>query len=288
MAGMTESGFVDFNHGRIYYEVDGEGPALSLIHAGVANLRQWDGQVPAFAERFRVIRYDCRTFGRTTSENVEVSNRADLAAVLDHVGVTQTAVLGLSRGGSIAVDFTLDYPERVTALIPVAAGLGGFQTPPTPDEQALWDEYDHRYEAGDWDWIVDTETAFWVDGPRQSPDRVPAAIRDRVHEWIAQGYRDHAKEEPTAEALEPPAVNRLGEIKAPTLVMVGDLDEGGTIEACRKLATDIPGARFELFEGVAHMVNLEQPERFTRLVLDFLADAGVAQPAPATQAAASA
>jgi len=129
---MTESGFVDFNHGRIYYEADGEGPALTLIHAGVANLRQWDEQVPAFAERFRVIRYDTRTFGRTTSENVEISNRADLAAVLDHLGVTQTAVLGLSRGGSIAVDFTLDYPDRVTALIAVSAGLGGFQSPPTP------------------------------------------------------------------------------------------------------------------------------------------------------------
>ncbi|TME30084.1 MAG: alpha/beta fold hydrolase [Chloroflexi bacterium] len=255
MPPMTESGFVEFNHGRIYYEVDGEGPALTLVHAGVANLRQWDEQVPAFAERFRVIRYDCRTFGRTTSENVEISNRGDLAAVLDHVGVQQTAVIGVSRGGSIAVDFTL-----------------------------LWDEYDRRYEAGDWDWIVDTETAFWVDGPRQPPDRVPAAIRDRVHDWIAQGYRDHAQEDPTSQPLEPPAVNRLREIRVPTLVMVGDLDEGGTIEACRKLATDIPGARFELFEGVAHMVNLEQPERFTRLVLDFLTDAGV-NAAPATAAA---
>jgi len=278
---MTESGFVEFNHGRIYYEVDGEGPALTLVHAGVANLRQWDEQVPAFAERFRLIRYDCRTFGRTTSENVEISNRGDLAAVLDHVGVQQTAVIGVSRGGSIAVDFTLENPDRVNALIPVAAGLSGFHTPPTPDEQALWDEYDRRYEAGDWDWIVDTETAFWVDGPRQPPDRVPAAIRDRVHDWIAQGYRDHAQEDPTSQPLEPPAVNRLREIRVPTLVMVGDLDEGGTIEACRKLATDIPGARFELFERVAHMVNLEQPERFTRLVLDFLTDAGVNAPATA-------
>ncbi len=286
MARMTESGFVEFNHGRIYYEVDGDGPALTLIHAGVANLRQWDEQLPALADRFQVIRYDTRTFGRTTSENVEISNRADLAAVLDHLGVRQTAVLGLSRGGSIAVDFTLDYPDRVTALIAVAAGLGGFQSPPTPDELTLWDEYDRRYEAGDWDWIVDTETAFWVDGPRQPADRVPAAIRDRVHEWIADGYRDHAKEEPTSQPLEPPAVNRLAEIKVPTLVMVGDLDEGGTIEACRKLATDIPGARFELFEGVAHMVNLEQPERFTRLLLDFLTDAGIA--APAVRAAARA
>src|SRR5207247_4716623 len=91
-------------------------------------------------------------------------------------------------------------------------------------------------------------------------------------------YRNHANEELTATPLDPPAAGRLAEIRVPTLVMVGDLDEGGTIEACRKLATDIPEARLEVFEGVAHMINLEQPERFTRLVLDFLTDAGIAAP----------
>jgi 3-oxoadipate enol-lactonase len=272
---MTETGFCEVNGGRIYYETDGDGPALTLIHAGVANLRQWDQQVPIFAEPYRVIRYDTRNFGHTTSDNVTFSNRADLAALLDHLGVDRTAVLGLSRGGSIAVDFTLEYPARVTALIAVAAGLGGFETKTPPDEEALWEEYDKRYEARDWDWIVDTETAFWVDGPRQPRDRVPAATRQQVHDWIAQGYRNHANEELTATPLEPPAVGRLGDIRVPTLVMVGDLDEGSTVEACRRLATDIPNARLEVFEGVAHMVNLEQPERFTRLVLDFLAEAGI-------------
>lgn len=268
---MTRTGFCDINGGRIYYELDGHGPALTLIHAGVANLRQWDEQVPILAADHRVLRYDTRNFGHTTSDNVTFSNREDLAALLDHVGIQRTALLGLSRGGSIAVDFTLAHPERVTALIAVAAGVSGFDSPSPPDEQALWDEYDRRYEARDWSWIVETETAFWVDGPRQPADRVPAAIRQRVHDWIADGYRDHELEELTAVPLDPPAAGRLGDISAPTLVMVGDLDEGGTIAACRKLATDIPNARLELFEGVAHMVNLEQPERFTRLVREFLA-----------------
>jgi 3-oxoadipate enol-lactonase len=270
---MTDSGFCAVNGGRIYYEVDGSGPALTLIHAGVANLRQWDEQVPVLASDYRVIRYDTRNFGHTTSDNVTFSNREDLAALLDHLGVQQTAVLGTSRGGAIAVDFTIEHPDRVTALIAVAAGVGGYETPVPPDEEALWEEYERRYEAKDWDWIVDTETAFWVDGPRQPRDRVPSAIRQRVHDWIAEAYRDHAAEELTAVPLEPPAAGRLGEIAVPTLVMVGDLDEGATIEACRKLATDIPNARLEVFEGVAHMVNLEQPERFNQLLRDFLAEA---------------
>jgi 3-oxoadipate enol-lactonase len=270
---MTDSGFCAVNGGRIYYEVDGSGPALTLIHAGVANLRQWDEQVPVLASDYRVIRYDTRNFGHTTSDNVTFSNREDLAALLDHLGVQQTAVLGTSRGGAIAVDFTIEHPDRVTALIAVAAGVGGYETPVPPDEEALWEEYERRYEAKDWDWIVDTETAFWVDGPRQPRDRVPSAIRQRVHDWIAEAYRDHAAEELTAVPLEPPAAGRLGEIAVPALVMVGDLDEGATIEPGRKLATDIPNARLEVFEGVAHMVNLEQPERFNQLLRDFLAEA---------------
>lgn len=273
---MTRTGFCEFNGGRIYYELDGQGTPLTLIHAGVANLRQWDEQVPTLAADHRVLRYDTRNFGHTTSENVTFSNRDDLAALLDHVGIERTALLGLSRGGSIAVDFALEHPDRVTALIAVAAGVSGFEAPPPPDEQALWEEYDRRYEARDWPWIVETETAFWVDGPRQAADRVPAAVRQRVHDWIADGYRDHELEELIAVPLDPPAAGRLGEIAVPALVIVGDLDEGATIAACRKLANDIPSARLEVFEGVAHMVNLEQPERFTRLVREFLADAAAA------------
>ncbi len=272
---MSESGFCEVDGGRVYYEMEGSGPALALIHAGVANLRQWDEQVPAFAERYRVIRYDSRTFGKTTTDNVEVSNRGDLAALLDHLQVERAAILGLSRGGQIAVDFTLDYPKRATALIAVAAGISGFDAPTTPEEQALWDEYERRYEAGDWEWVVDTETAAWVDGPGQPPDRVPAEIRKRVHDWIADGYKDHANEELTSKPLDPPAVTRLGEIGVPTLIMVGDLDTVGTVAACHKLADEIPGARLEVFRGVAHMVNLEQPARFTELVLEFLDGAGL-------------
>jgi len=269
---MSESGFCDVDGGQLYYEVEGSGPPVTLIHAGIANLRQWDPQVPAFARTHRVIRYDTRNFGRTTSDNVTFSNRADLATLLDHLGVASTAIVGNSRGGTIAVDFALENPERVTALVPVGAGISGLQSTPSPAEQEMWEEYDRRYEARDWSWIVETETSFWVDGPGQGPDRVAPEVRRQVHDWIAQGYLDHEGEELVSEPLKPPAFGRLGEIRVPTLVIMGDLDERATLDACRRLATDIPDARLEVFESVAHLVNLEQPDRFTRLVTDFLAE----------------
>jgi hypothetical protein len=81
-----QTGNVEVPGGRLYYEAEGEGPPLTLIHAGVAHLRMWDAQVEAWRDRFRVIRYDTRGFGRTITEDVPYSNRADLAAVLDSQG----------------------------------------------------------------------------------------------------------------------------------------------------------------------------------------------------------
>ena len=122
-------------------------------------------------------------------------------------------------------------------------------------------------------WLAAFETRCWVDGPGQPPDRVDPAIRERVHDWILTTYQQE-KNEGKPQRLSPPANDRLDELQLPTLVMVGDLDERTTQLACRHLADAVPGARLEEFHDAAHMLNLEQPEKFTRLVLDFLGAAG--------------
>jgi pimeloyl-ACP methyl ester carboxylesterase len=274
-AGMTDSGFVETNGARIYYEADGSGHPLVLVHAGIANLRMWDEQVPIFARHYRVIRYDTRGWGRTETEQVEFSNRADLAAVLDHLGEQSAFLLGLSRGGSIVLDFALDYPERTDALIVAAGGVGGFETEESPEEEAIWQEAERHEQAHDWAWLADFETRFWVDGASQPAGRADPAIRARVHDWILTTY-EAEKNEGKPQRMDPPAAGRLADLRAPTLVMVGDLDERSTQLSCRHLAEAVPGARLELFRGAAHMLNLEQPEHFNRLVLDFLASVDVA------------
>ena len=95
-------------------------------------------------------------------------------------------------------------------------------------------------------------------------------IRARVRGWILSNY-EAEKEPGEPQPLRPPAVGRLSEVKAPVLVIVGTLDEPETVDSCRHLAANVPGARLELFEGAAHMLNLEQPERFTRLLREFFA-----------------
>ncbi len=270
---MEKNGFIPVNGGQLYYEETGDGPPFVMLHAGVANLRQWDPHVPVFAEHYRVIRYDSRGYGRSESEHVEFSNHGDLEHVLDHLGVPGTHLLGTSRSASIALNFTVTHPERVTSLIEVAGG--GVGEPSLSEAEmaagdAMEKASEEALEAKDWRRLSELETAFWGDGPGQPEGRLNAAIRDQLYDWISATYSAE-KEEGIPQQLDPPADDRVDQVTMPLLVVIGSIDEAYTNATCRILAESVPGARLEVFEGAAHMLNLEQPERFTRLVLDFLA-----------------
>jgi pimeloyl-ACP methyl ester carboxylesterase len=269
---MGESGFVDVEGGRVYYEAEGDGPPVLLIHGGLGTLRMWDEQVPRFAERHRVIRYDTRGFGRTETDDVEFANRDDAIAVLDDLGVGSAAVVGQSRGAMIALDLALDRSERFVALVSVAGGIGGYEpeladgTSPPP-----WDELERLWEQKEWAALAELETQVWVDGWGQPRERVDPEVRRQVSGWILAGY-EAGKAEGRPVPMTPPAVERLDDLRVPTLVLVGAADEPGAVGAGRKLGS-APNAQLVEFENVAHMIQLEQPERFAEVVLEFLAGA---------------
>jgi pimeloyl-ACP methyl ester carboxylesterase len=127
------------------------------------------------------------------------------------------------------------------------------------------------WQAEDWAPLAELETQVWVDGWGQPPTRVDPEVRRTVRDWILASYRA-GKSEGKPQPLDPPAVQRLAEVRAPTLVMVGDVDEPGGVAAGRHLAASVAGSLLIEFPGVAHMIQLEEPERFNELVLGFLAD----------------
>jgi pimeloyl-ACP methyl ester carboxylesterase len=256
---MSKSGFVSVPGGSLYYEEDGAGPAVVLIHAGVANLRMWDPLVASLSSRYRLIRYDTRGFGRTESEHAEFSNRADVVAVLDHAGVDKATVVGASRGGMIALDSVIEYPDRFEGLVVVAGGVGGYQPPDIEEDEALWKEAGRMEEAKEWDALADFETRFWCDGPGQPIGRVAPEIREKVHGWILDNYLAE-KEGGIPQVLTPPAVGRLGEVAVPVLVLIGEFDEPFANASCRHLAETVGATLVEY--PAAHMLTLEHPERF--------------------------
>jgi pimeloyl-ACP methyl ester carboxylesterase len=274
-----ESGFLETDGARIYFEVEGEGQPVVLIHAGIANLRMWDEQVPALADAYRVIRHDTRGFGRTETEDVPFSNRADIAALLDHLGEESAHLVGVSRAGQIALDMALESPHRVRSLVAAAGGIGGCEAP--GGDPLMWEQAEKLWDAKDWEKLARWETDYWVNGPGQASDRADARVRRAVHEWILTNYQAETPEG-QPRPLDPPAVGRLHELRVPLLVILGTLDDPSTAASMRHLAESVPHARLELFEGAAHMPNMEQPERFNRLLREFLDANSQAQPSGST------
>jgi pimeloyl-ACP methyl ester carboxylesterase len=264
---MTE-GYVEVPNGRLYVEAIGAGDPLVLIHAGIADSRQWDDQLAPFSERYHVIRYDIRGYGRSTDPDGDFAHHDDLLAVLHHVGAETANLVGVSLAGSIIIDFALAFPGRVLSLIPVATCPNGYDR--WGDEiRSGWAAENAAMEAKDFARATEICLEMWVDGPQRSAGDVDPVVRQRAREMIDLNEpREGSGEELW---LEPEAVGRLGEISVPTMVIVGDKDQPDMIEASRLIAREIPGATIESMPGVAHLPNMERPDEFNRLVLDFLA-----------------
>lgn len=263
-----KSGFANIKDTHFYYEVAGEGRPVVLVHAGIADNRMWDAQFAAFAERFQVIRYDRRGFGQTRVTSAAYSHHEDLYDLLQFLGIERAFLLGCSQGGKTVVDFTLEHPEMTGALVLVASALGGFEW--TGDEPTQLRELEQAEESGDVELVNELELQIWVDGAGRGPHEVDSKVRELVREMNRIAL--HASSDPgTERPLDPPAVHRLGEIHAPTLIITGSLDTRKTLEAARFLAENIGGSQKLFIEDTAHLPNMERPQEFNRRVLSFLA-----------------
>jgi pimeloyl-ACP methyl ester carboxylesterase len=261
--------------GRLHVVDEGDlsHPPIVLVHAGIADLRAWDDMVsPLVDAGYRVVRYDTRGFGASTTDDVEFSNRADLVVVLDALGVGRAALVGNSRGGQIAFDTAIEFPGRVVAVVGVGAGLGGFEGESTPEEIALFQEMEALEEAAepDPDAVADIDVRVWVDGPGQPETRVQAAIREKVRMMDAPQYAaGHVSGRPIP--LDPPAAARLADLRCPVLAVAGELDVSDVAQAARHLEADAPDARAVIMPGVAHMIGMEVPVELAALIVEFLA-----------------
>jgi len=260
------NGFAEVNGARIAYDVAGSGHPLLLLHAGIGDRRMWDTQIPAFAQRFTVIRCDARGFGETRKPPAPYSPVEDVVGLLENLGIVRTHLVGVSMGSQTAIEVAVIAPERVSALVAVAARAG---MPVSPALRADWDRVNALFEAGDVAGAVEYELRMWIDGPDREPDAVDPTMRERVREMNAALFaRDD--EEGDEIDIDPPAADRLGEITAPTLIIYGDKDIMDVRNAAGPLAEAIPGARLAVIPDAAHLPQMERPELFNEVVLNFL------------------
>lgn len=271
---MTQ-GFLTVNGAQLWYEdTGGQGKVVTMVHAGVCDHRQWDDQVPALAERYRVIRFDMRGFGQSEIPPGNASLSDDIRGLLDALGVERTALIGCSMGGAASIDFTVTHPDRVGALVTVGAGVSGAPDHENPPEQnALFAECEVAQKAGDVARLSELETHIWCQGFARSADEVKESVRQRFLEMDTndnQRYINGEGKDTKFLPLDPPAFGQLGGLKVPTLVIIGSGDEASTQAMADDIANGIPGARKVVMDRLGHVPNMDEPEEFNRLVLEFL------------------
>jgi pimeloyl-ACP methyl ester carboxylesterase len=188
---------------------------------------------------------------------------------LDAAGIDRAAVVGVSLGGNTAHELALESPECVSAFVLVGAGLPDHEWSDTvtsffaAEEQAL--------ERGDLDAAIEANLRTWLAGPNRSLEEIDAELRESVAEMQRQAVRlQEGHDDLRADRLDPPASERLGDVRVPTLVVTGDEDVEDIRVIADRLAGEIPGATRATIPAAAHLPNLQRPEEFDRIVLGFL------------------
>lgn len=239
------------------HEVAGGGPELLLLHAGIADMRMWDPQWHALAERFRVLRCDLRGFGGSAPPTEPYSHVDDLVALLRHVDFAAPAVIGASFGGKVAIDLATAYPDLVPALVLAAPALADHEW--SAETERLAAEEEKALERGDVDAALEAGLRMWLaDGS--------------LREVVAPMMRRALELELSAEAEEiEPAAPELADLRARTLVLTGDRDLPDFRAIAERIAAEAADTRAEELAGAGHLLTLEQPEEFLRRALEFLA-----------------
>lgn len=270
-----ETGFAAVNGTRLYYEIAGEGHPLVLNHSFLADKSSWDDQFLVFAQHYKVIRYDLRGFGSSNLITGAYSPSDDLYALLQSLGIKKTYLLGLSGSGLIVIDFTLEHPDMVAALIAVSSGVNGYQSPleASGEWPIEWKEFIEARQQGNNPGAAEAMLRYWIDGSKRPSEQVDPVLRKRVREMLLHNYSlaNDPNAWKMAQSLEPTAITQLSAIDVPTLVIVGDKDADDTLATTDILSTQIKGARKVIIPNTTHHPNMEKPTEFNDAVLDFLA-----------------
>lgn len=251
------------------------GPTLVLLHAGVADRRMWDPQRADLSAEHDVLRLDLRGYGESDGRPAgALSPVDDVLDTLDGLGVERCVLVGASFGAGVAVEVALARPALVISLVLVAPG-GSLIAEVTLGLRAFFDAENAAMAAGDVDAAVEANLACWVDG-RRGPGGVDPGVRERVGAMQRRAFEITAGWDGVEEdEMDPPALDRLAEITAPTLVLLGALDLDAIHDATDRVVAGVAGARRVDWPDVAHLPSMERPDDFAALLRDWLAERGL-------------
>jgi pimeloyl-ACP methyl ester carboxylesterase len=263
--------YADLSDVRLYYEREGQGHPVVFIHAHSLDCRMWNDQVGPISRSYAVVRYDVRGHGRSTAPQTGYSTddyARDLRGLADHLGLRKHSIVGLSLGGNIAIAYALMHPERVETVTLINSGLLGFGESPVFHKAMEKRRALVQREGVSEKFVRATIMSAPFDRLRHDPAK-KELVRSMVASWSGASYLDTTVYPPSTRDY----VDRVQGIKAPTLVLVGELDGRYFHQVADVLASKIPVVRKYVVPGAGHFVSMETPQILNELLLDFLGGA---------------
>jgi 3-oxoadipate enol-lactonase len=240
--------------GELWAEDTGDGTAVVLIHGDWTDAGIWAGLVPLLQDRYRVIRYDLRGFGRSSRPSRPFTRLEDLEAVLDHFEIRQAVAVGHSGGGGPALGLALQHPERARAVTLIAPGIHDY---PWPEDDAYFQEVGRLIAAPDHDTLVSLGLQTWA--PDGADAEIAAMMRGAVASWFQIG---------DLERPDPPGFGLLGTVRIPAVMLLGDREYPMVADASRAIAARLSGCQPILVPGADHLLPLREPESVAKAIAD--------------------
>ena len=266
-------GYIPVKDSKIYYEAVGQGDPIVLLHAGFLDHTMWQPQVEALKSKYRVITLDMPAHGLSERGKDTFLIAEALATVLDSLQLPKASWMGLSLGAVAVTDFLIAHPERVNKAILVSPGINGYETKYPLDSftRQYFPNLMKALEQKDTAGAAEVFTQAWGDGPFRPAATVDQAMRSYVYNTtLATMYKFKISGWPRLQR--PPAIERIHEINVPLLIIAGDKDMPYILDASEVLHRTVPGAQKIILPDVAHMLNMEKPDAFNKVILDFLAN----------------
>jgi 3-oxoadipate enol-lactonase len=268
---LFRSGTAEANGQTLYFEVYGEGPPLVLVMGIGYDATLWTlAQVPVLSGMFKVVIFDNRDVGRSAKAAApySIADMADdVAALMDALDIERAHLLGLSMGGMIAQEFALRHADRLHRLVLSGCGAAPARAAFDPIRAWNWvkanDTSGEAFACQQFIWLFSTAFLRNKDAVQQTLSMLtsnPNPVGPDAYNRQAQAYLRHD------------ALDRLADIRSPTLVIAGEQDLLTPPWVCREVAVRIPGSQFEIItgEGSSHVVPIERPHEFNDLVTTFL------------------
>lgn len=257
--------FIASGNDNIYYEISGQGFPLVLVSGGSGmDLRQWDLIEPALAESYRVIRYDPRGIGKSDNPSVKYSDAADLDRLLDHLELDRVGLIGLSSAGGFALEFAVQYPQRITGVVAAAPFIPRFEF--SNEMLTRLDDFNQAAALGREPFL----DSMFADS-HFIPAPLDRSVRSSARENMGYNFDKGADfDAGLPMPMTPPLIEQLAKITSPVLLLAGELDHPEVLRRNKYLLESIRFAEEKIIPRAGHNGPLENPDAFLDATNAFL------------------